>query len=145
MADNERKYVPPLAELIDRLTVNQIKEVKMPSIKQAVWEECDRIAHDIDLLARERELALNAAQIGLISALAQLNLHIWMLKDRMEAGEGDYDDQLRLAHQLNGVRNQIKNALLHQCQDVAEGAKRTNVNVDGLEGWQLHVLEHLTG
>ena len=30
MVDNKRKFLPAFAELIDRVTVNQIKEVLLP-------------------------------------------------------------------------------------------------------------------
>ena len=137
----DRKLVFPLAELIDRLTVDQIKEVRIPDMKSAVNDEMAAVYHDIDQIVGERGIKLSAHLIGVVVALAQLNVQIWDLKDRMTAGLGDYSEQLKLAHQLNGVRNQLKNWLLTECGDRAPGARRTNYNTDGLEGWDLFALK----
>ena len=136
----DRKLVFPLAELIGRLTVDQIKEVKLPDLKPAVQEEMAALYHDIDQIVGERGIKLTARLMGVVVALAQLNVQIWELNDRMTAGDGDYAAQLKLAHQLNGVRNQLKNWLLTECGDRSPGARRTNYNTDGLEGWDLFAL-----
>ena len=140
MPTEQLQFLPAFAELLDRLAIDQIKETAFPDEKTAVADEMARLHHDIDTIIEQRSLKLSAKIIGLITALAQLNLHIWKLKDRMEAGEGDYVEQLKLAHQLNGVRNQIKNRLLEECGDKEKSAKRTNYNTDGLKGWELFIL-----
>jgi hypothetical protein len=61
----------------------------------------------------------------------------------MQEDEEAYDDKLRLAHQLNGVRNQLKNLLMEELGDTDKSAVRTNFNTDGLEGWELLVLKRL--
>lgn len=139
----ERKFVFPLAELIDRLTVDQIKEVRLADLKPAVREEMAALYHDIDKIMEERAIRPSAQLLGVVIALAQLNLHIWDLKDCMTERRGDYQAQLKLAHQLNGVRNQLKNWLLDECGDRTPGARRTNYNTDGLQGWDLFALQTL--
>ncbi len=138
----QRRFVPPLAELLDRLTVDQIKEVLIPAQADAVAEEMEKIAHDIDLLARERGIETSAHLLRIVIALAQLNVHIWYNKDQMQRDAGRYSELLKFAHQLNGVRNQLKNALLVECGDADKGAQHTNFNTDGLEGWNLSVLRN---
>jgi len=136
----ERKFTLAFAELVDRLVIDQIKEVKLPRQRATVRQEMALLSSDLDQIAEERGLKLTARVITLGAALAQLNVQIWDLKDRMTAGDGDYNEQLVLAHKLNGVRNQIKNMMMAECGDTAPGAARTNFNTDGLEGMDLFVL-----
>jgi len=136
----DRKYQLPFAELIDRLTIDQIKEVELPAKRDSIRQELALLFHDIDQLVGERQLRLSARLIATVGALAQLNVTIWKLKDRMVESDDNYLERLKLAHQLNGIRNQLKNNLMRECGDLAETAERTNYNVDGLEGWDLFVL-----
>jgi hypothetical protein len=139
MANKQRKYLPPLAELIDCLSIDQIKEVMIPQHKESFAQEMERIAHDIDLLIEERGLRLSARLIRIIVVIAQVNLHIWYNKDRMQDDSEKYTDFLKLSHQLNGLRNQMKNILLEEAGDKEKSAQRTNYNTDGLEGWDISI------
>lgn len=139
MASKERQYLPPLAELIDHLTVNQIKEVLIPRHKSSFAQEMEKLAYDIDLIIEEKQLKLSSRLIRIIIALAQLNLHIWHNKDKMQEDKEHYMELLKLSHQLNGLRNQMKNLLLAEAQDKEKSAQRTNFNTDGLEGWNISI------
>ena len=139
MENKERQYLPPLAELIDSLTINQIKEVKFAEQKESLAEEIGKIAHDIDLIIEERDLKLSARLIRIIIAIAQMNLHIWYNKDEMQKDPEKYMDLLKLSHQLNGVRNRMKNILLEEVGDKGKSARKTNYNTDGLEGWNISI------
>lgn len=133
----QRAYTPPLAELIDRMTVNQIKEVLLPEQGGDIASEMDKLSHDIDLIVTEQGLELNARTIRIIIVLAQMNLHIWQNKDQMNEKPDQYMELLKLAHQLNGIRNQMKNLLLEEAGDKDKSAVRSNFNTDGLEGWRV--------
>jgi hypothetical protein len=135
----ERQFLPAFTELIDRLTVDQIKEVLLPDLQPEMAEEMKILCHDIDLIIEERELKLNSRFIRIIIAIAQLNLHIWKLKDEMQIFPDKYDKLLKLAHQLNGLRNQLKNSLLEEAGDKDKSSQRTNFNIDGLEGWNISI------
>lgn len=135
-----RQFLPPFAELLDRVTVNQIKEVLLPKQYDAVAAENDAIGHDLDLLIKERKLPLTADVMRMLIALAQMNLHIWYNKDQMQEKPDQYNELLKLAHQLNGLRNQLKNNLMEALGDKEKGAKRSNYNTDGLEGWKISIL-----
>jgi len=137
--DSERKFLPAFAELIDRLTVDQVKEVLIPDLKDPMAEEMEKLCHDIDLLIQERDIRLSSRFIRIVIALSQMNLHIWHLKDRMQENPEKYSDYLKLAHQLNGIRNQLKNFLLEESKDKEKSAQRTNFNTDGLEGWNISI------
>ena len=139
MANKERRYLPPLTELIDSLTINQIKEVMLPEQKGSFAEEMEKITHDIDLIIEERDLKLSARLIRIIIVIAQLNLHIWHNKDEMQKQPEKYMELLKLSHQLNGVRNRMKNILLEEVGDKEKSARKTNYNTDGLEGWEISI------
>jgi len=139
MADRERQYLTPFAELIDRLTVDQIKEVLLSTGKESYADEMRRICHDIDLLTEERGIPLTARLLRIVIVLAQMNLHIWQLKDRMQEDAGRYDELLKLAHQLNGIRNRMKNLLLEEAGEREKSSERSNFNTDGLEGWDVSI------
>jgi hypothetical protein len=133
----ERQYLTPFAELLDRLTVDQIKEVLCPEGKRSYAEEMARLAHDIDLVILEKRIPLNARLLRMVIVLAQMNVHIWNLKDRMQQEPERYSEFLKLAHQLNGIRNQMKNLLLEEAGEREKAAERANFGTDGLEGWDV--------
>ena len=142
MTDHQRRFLPPLAELIDRLAVDQIKELTFQDGKEAVRDEMKRVEHDINVIIAEKDIKLDARLIRVIIALAQLNLHIWNNKDVMEGladDQGRYLALLKLSHQLNGIRNQLKNHLLVIGGDKDAASLRSNFNTDGLDGWDISI------
>ena len=139
MACKERQYLLPLAELIDRLTIDQIKEVLIPEQKESCAQEMEKLAHDIDLIVEEKELKLTARLIRIIIAISQMNLHIWYYKDQMQRDPESYTNFLKLAHQLNGVKNQMKNLLLEEIGDREKSFQKTNYSTDGLQGWEISI------
>ena len=71
----KRKYLPTLSELIDRLSINQLKEVFIVDHKEEYAEEISDILHDINILLKDSEIT--AETIRAIVVLSQMNLHIW--------------------------------------------------------------------
>tara|TARA_B100001057_G_scaffold414251_1_gene431247 strand:- start:6413 stop:6844 length:432 start_codon:yes stop_codon:yes gene_type:complete len=139
MTDN-RKYQIPFSELVDRLTVDQIKLLKkMDDKKGSLKKEIKDVMYDIDTIINNKKILLNSDIIRMIIILSQINLHIWNLKDKMSENKDDYDKNLKLAHQLNGIRNQIKNILLRITDELNQSSKRTNFETDGLEGWDFNL------
>ena len=67
----DRKYLPTLSELIDRLSIAQLKEVFIPEHKEEYAKEIQDIMHDIDLEGVDAELC------RAVIVLSQMNLHIW--------------------------------------------------------------------
>ena len=51
----DRKYLPTLSELIDRLSIVQLKEVFITDHKEEYAQEIKDIVHDIDLCLKESE------------------------------------------------------------------------------------------
>lgn len=135
-----RKFLPTLSDLIDTLTITQIKELRFKESKFVYADEIKKICHDIDLLINEKNLKLNARLILIIIIIAQLNLYIWENKEKMKNKKNEvYLKLLKLAHQLNGIRNRMKNKLLEEIGDNDTAKKRTNVDTDDLEGWDVSV------
>ena len=139
MGSKDRQFLPPLAELVDRLTVDQIKEVLLDKNKDSYAKEMKKLSHDIDMLIQEKDIKLSARLIRIIITISQMNLHIWYNKDRMQECPEQYMELLKLSHQLNGIRNRMKNLLLEEVGDKEKSDQRTNFETDGLEGWDVSI------
>ena len=119
----KRKYLPTLAELIDRMSISQLKEVFIPEHKEVYTQEIKDIQHDVDLILSENNGVIDAQTIRAIVVLAQTNLHIWHNESNYRKGikEGN---NLELTHGLNGVRNTAKNKI----QEIVGGRKDYKVD-----------------
>ena len=100
MAD--RKYLPTVSELIDRLSIVQLKEVFISDHKEEYAKEIEDITHDIT------ECGIDGELVRAIIVLAQMNLHIWHNESNYRKGIKD-GNNLELTHGLNGIRNTAKN------------------------------------
>lgn len=114
----ERKYLPTLAELVDRLSISQLKEVFIPQHKGEYSQEIKDIVHDIQILLDSSERLVNAETIRAIVVLSQMNLHIWHNESNYRKGIKD-GNNLELTHGLNGIRNTAKNKI----QEIVGGRK----------------------
>ena len=113
-----RKYLPTLSELIDRLSIAQLKEVFIAEHKAEYAQEISDICHDIQLLLEESEGQVTADTIRAIVVLSQMNLHIWHNESNYRKGIKD-GNNLELTHGLNGIRNTAKNKI----QEIMGGRK----------------------
>ncbi len=106
----KRKYLPTLAELIDRLSIIQLKEVFITEHKSEYGQEIKDIVHDIDLILKSGDYELDGEFVRAIVVLSQMNLHIWANETNARAGI-DAGNKLLLTHGLNGIRNTAKNKI----------------------------------
>tara|TARA_B100000963_G_C22513160_1_gene619364 strand:+ start:235 stop:642 length:408 start_codon:yes stop_codon:yes gene_type:complete len=113
-----RKYLPTLAELIDRLSIAQLKEVFIPEHKKEYAQEIEDIIHDIEENINENNSKITAETIRAIVVLSQMNLHIWHNESNYRKGIKD-GNNLELTHGLNGIRNTAKNKI----QEIVGGRK----------------------
>ena len=113
-----RKYLPTFSELIDRLSIAQLKEVFIPEHKTEYAEEISDIIHDINLIIENNDAIITGETIRAIVVLSQMNLHIWHNESNYRKGIKDGND-LELTHGLNGIRNTSKNKI----QEVVGGRK----------------------
>jgi hypothetical protein len=131
---SERKYLPTLAELIDRLSIAQLKEVKIPEHKAEYAQEIADIVHDIQLCLDSSDKQISGETIRAIVVLAQINTHIWQNESNYRKGikEGN---NLELTHGINGIRNVAKNKI----QEVVGG--RMDYKIDCLaaefKDWEI--------
>jgi len=115
---NSRKYLPTLSELIDRLSIAQLKEVFISKHKNEYSKEIKDIINDIQLTLDENNGLLDANTIRAIIVLSQMNLHIWHNESNYRNGIKN-GNSLELTHGLNGIRNTAKNKI----QEIVGGRK----------------------
>ena len=113
-----RKYLPTLSELVDRLSIVQLKEVFIPEHKDEYAQEIADIIHDIQAHINENKSEITAETIRAIVVLSQMNLHIWHNESNYRKGIKD-GNNLELTQGLNGIRNVAKNKI----QEVVGGRK----------------------
>lgn len=130
----DRKYLPTFSELIDRLSIVQLKEVFLTEHKDEYANEIDDILHDIELLIQQNDVKLNAEVIRAIVVLSQMNLHIWHNESNYRKGIKD-GNNLELTHGLNGIRNTAKNKI----QEVMGGRKDYKIDCLAAEfkDWEI--------
>ena len=104
-----RKFLPSLNELIDRLSIHQLKEVFIAENKKNYAKEIKDMMHDIDLILKQDSGKITAETIRAIIVLAQMNTHIWYNETKVRNGEKD--GNLHLTHGLNGIRNTAGNKI----------------------------------
>ena len=134
MNQEQRKYLPTFSELIDRLSIAQLKEVFIPEHKEEYAEELKDIVHDIQLFLNETEEEINAETIRAIVVLSQMNLHIWHNESNYRKGIKD-GNNLELTHGLNGIRNTAKNKI----QEIVGGRKDYKIDCLAAEfkDWEI--------
>ncbi len=108
--ESERKYLPTLPDLVDRLTIVQQKMIFIPERAKEYAEERELILHDIDLVLHDGHQM--TAKAILAVALVQLtNRVIWENESVARKGGDGQDKLLKFTHSINGVRNTAKNML----------------------------------
>ena len=129
----KRKYLPTLSELIDRLSIVQLKEVFIPDHKDEYSQEISDICHDINMLLSNSE-NIDADFVRAVVVLSQMNLHIWHNESNYRKGikEGN---NLELTHGLNGIRNTAKNKI----QEKVGGRKDYKIDCLAVEfkDWEI--------
>jgi hypothetical protein len=130
----ERKYLPTFSELIDRLTIVQLKEVFITEHKQEYSNEIKDILHDLDLHIKENNVVLTSEVVRAIVVLSQMNLHIWHNESNYRKGIKD-GNNLELTHGLNGIRNTAKNKI----QEVVGGRKDYKIDclASEFKDWEI--------
>ena len=109
-----RKYLPTLSDLVDRLTIVQLKAVFIPEHSAEYVKERALIEHDIDMILEElasQGKKITASEIHAIVVIMLTNHFIWMNESKARLGGNEHDKLLKLTHSINGVRNNAKNQL----------------------------------
>tara|TARA_B100000073_G_scaffold326382_1_gene311012 strand:+ start:265 stop:666 length:402 start_codon:yes stop_codon:yes gene_type:complete len=129
----KRKYLPTLGELIDRLSIHQLKEVFIPENKENYAKEIDDMVHDINLIIKEHQGEITGEIVRAIIVLSQMNLHIWHNESKVR--RGDKDGNLHLTHGLNGIRNTAINKIM----DIVGGRKDYKIDclASDFKDWEV--------
>ena len=130
----QRKYLPTLSELIDRLSIVQLKEVFISEHKKEYAQEISDIVHDIQMCIENSKEEITSETIRAIVVLSQMNLHIWHNESNYRKGIKD-GNNLELTHGINGIRNTAKNKI----QEVAGGRKDYKIDCLAAEfkDWEI--------
>ena len=107
----QRKFLPTLGELIDRLSIHQLKEVFIPENKKNYAKEMSDMVHDIDMILKDHKGEITGEIVRAIVVLSQMNAHIWYNESQVRKGEKG-SDNLMLTHGLNGIRNTAINKIM---------------------------------
>ena len=128
-----RKYLPTISDLIDRLSIVQLKEVFIPEHKEEYAKDIKDIVEDLDeLIYWEKP---TGEMIRAIVVLAQMNLHIWHNESNFRAGKGD--GNLELTHGLNGIRNTAKNKIEENLVEVGRKDYKIDCLAEDFEDWEV--------
>jgi hypothetical protein len=132
-----RKYLPTISELIDRLSIIQLKEIFIPEHKEKYAQEIKDIVHDLDKLGLEKEYdyATLGQLIRSVIVLSQMNLHIWHNESNFRAGKGE--GNLELTHGLNGIRNTAKNKIQDQLGDGGRKDYKVDCIAEEFDDWEV--------
>lgn len=137
----ERKWLPNLAELIDRLAIHQLKEVMIPEHKEKYAEEMKMIIHDIDQILMNEDLHVNAEVVHAIVSIAQINAHIWYNESAARKGESQDLSKLKLTHGLNGIRNRLMNLVLNRIGQTDRQDYKTDCLASEFKDWDFSILK----
>ena len=111
MRNEKRKWLPTLGELIDRLSIHQLKEVFIPDNRENYAKEMKDIISDINMILEKDKDKISGDFIRAIVVLSQMNAHIWYNESQVRKGEKGTDN-LMLTHGLNGIRNTAINKIM---------------------------------
>jgi hypothetical protein len=129
---SNRKLQYSLPDLMEKMIIDIIKEFHLKINIDDFESEISDLMDDINVILNECKIKVSSALVRKIIALTIINLSIWREKDLMWGENGD--EHLKLSHQLNGIRNQIKNIIILNNQSIDV---RTNTNIDNLSGWKI--------
>jgi len=108
---SNRRYLPTFADLVDRLSICQLKEIYIPENKEAYRQEMDEINHDINLIIKEKSIELSAELIHAAQIVQLANRVIWENESKARQGGTEQDKLLKFTHSINGIRNNAKNSI----------------------------------
>ena len=130
---SDRQWLPTLGELIDRLSIHQLKEIFIPENKDNYAKEIQQLVHDIDLVLKENKENITGEVIRALIVLAQMNCHIWYNETKVR--NGDKDGNLHLTHGINGIRQTASNKIM----EVVGGRKDYKVDCIAAEfkDWEV--------
>jgi hypothetical protein len=138
----KRNFLPHFAELVDRLSINQLKEVFIPEHKDKYNNDMDNIVLDLDSMIQESDWKINGDIIRAIIALSQINAHIWYNESKVRKGESQDLNLLKLTHGLNGIRSNLQNYILDALNSGDRKDWKTDCLAAEFNDWKISFLEN---
>ncbi len=136
----KRKWLPNFSELIDRLSIHQLKEIFLVEYKEKYAREMHDIENDIDIIIKEKNIKLTAKLVRTIIVIAQMNEHIWYNESKARSGSDQDLKLLKLTHGINGVRNRAGNYLLEQIGDHEKKDWKTDCLAAEFKDWETSLI-----
>ena len=136
---SERKYLPSVADLLDRLSIDLLKQVFIPDKKDIYVSEIEDIMNDIDLLLEGKDVKLTGKLFRAILLLGQINTHIWYNESQARKGESQDLEKLRLTHSINGIRNRTKNRILEELGEMKGFDYKVDCLAAEFKQWEIEV------
>ena len=130
-----------ISDLIDRLSIDQNKQYQFEHSSKKYEESIQKNMKSIDIILKKKKIKLNEKNISILLSLSQVNLYIWFLREKISKQAKPDSMKIKLSHQINAVRNQLKNKLLQSLiKEKKFTNKKTNTNQEDLKDWELTAL-----
>lgn len=128
-----------ISEILDKLSINCIYLLKKKKIQKIKKKEIVFIKRELLNYFRNKEV--NQKYIYYLCLITLINYKIWDCKEKMFIGKKPISKKnLKLSHQLNAIRNQIKNKISFVDNNKNKLIK-SNIDKEDLKGWKLIVNE----
>ncbi len=130
------------AELIEKLCITQIKQI----LKKRDYREYEKaIFNMVQELNKNnfknKKIYFNSKIINIIIALSQVNTFIWLKRHNIQVSNNKLNNQMKISHQLNAIRNILKNKLMEQLGHKTSASIKTNINKEDLKGWRYSIAK----
>ncbi len=135
----KRKWLPTFGELIDRLSIHQLKEVFLYEKKDKYRKEMQEMMHDLDQIIKDKDIKLSSELIKTIIILSQINEHIWYNETKVRKGESQDFSPLGLTHSLNGIRNRSMNYILELIGEIDRQDLKTDCLAADYAIWDIQL------
>lgn len=132
-----RKFLPTFGDLIDRLSIHQLKQVFVDEYKDRYIKEMTEIVSDLDLIVKEKNIQCTGQLIRAIIVLAQINAHIWYNESKARSGQQQDLELLKLTHSLNGVRGRAINYILSHVGEIDKLDKKVDCVAAEFSNWMV--------
>jgi len=108
----ERKALPTLGELIDRMSIVSLKGTYNKNLREQYANEMDDLLHDVNILLTNKvgKEKINAEFIKYVIILTQYNGMIWHNEANARGGR-NRGNQLYKTHTYNGARCRAKDKI----------------------------------
>ena len=137
----ERKWLPTFAELIDRLSIHQLKEIFISEHKDKYAKEMEDICNDLQVIISEKDIKITGELIRSIVIISQINAHIWYNETKARQGIDQDLSLLKLTHGINGLRSEIQNYILELIGEVERKDWKIDCLASEFKNWEISLFK----